>query len=86
MGILTFIFGIIVLVVGIAIVAVIIAGVVIGVAIGIVLLMFTAVIKGLEQSYYWYAGEPFEIIWIIGGIIALPIMFQAIKAINKELG
>lgn len=84
MGILTFIFGIIVLVVGIVIVAVILAGAAIAVTIGIVLLMFTAVIKGLEQSYYWYAGEPFEIIWIIGGIIALLIMFQAIKKLGQQ--
>lgn len=64
MGILTFIFWIIVLLV--AIYAVVAAS-----AIALVVLMFAAIIKGIEQGYHAYIGEPFEVIWIIGGIIAL---------------
>lgn len=64
MGILTFIFWIIVLLV--AIYAVVAAS-----AIAIVVLMFAAIIKGIEQGYHAYMGEPFEVIWIIGGVIAL---------------
>lgn len=64
MGILTFIFWIIVLV--LAIWAVIAFGLV-----ALIVLMFAAIIKGIEQGYHAYMGEPFEVIWIIGGIIAL---------------
>ena len=64
MGVLTFIFWIIVLLV--AIYAVVAAS-----AIALVVLMFAAIIKGIEQGYHAYIGEPFEVIWIIGGIIAL---------------
>ncbi|STO97495.1 hypothetical protein [Helicobacter canis] len=70
MGILTFIFWIIVLML------VIWAGGAL-MAIGLVVLMFAAIIKGLEQGYHWYIGEPFEVIWIIGGGIALLFLLYA---------
>lgn len=71
MGVLTFVFGIIVLVL-------VIRAVNFGLAAALVVLMFAAIIKGIEQGYHAYMGEPFEVIWIIGGAIALPIMLWAL--------
>ena len=70
-GVLTFVFGIIVLVLVIR--AVITFGLV-----ALIVLMCAAIIKGIEQGYHAYMGEPFEVIWIIGGVIALPIMLWAL--------
>lgn len=72
MGVLTFIFWIIVLLV--AIYAVVAAAS----AIALVVLMFAAIIKDIEQGYHAYIGEPFEVIWIIGGVIALPFIIYAL--------
>lgn len=69
MGVLTFIFWIIVLLVAIYAAAS---------AIALVVLMFAAIIKDIEQGYHAYIGEPFEVIWIIGGVIALPFIIYAL--------
>lgn len=71
MGVLTFVFGIIVLVL-------VIRAVNFGLAAALVVLMFAAIIKGIEQGYHAYMGEPFEVIWIIGGVIALPFIIYAL--------
>lgn len=71
MGVLTFVFGIIVLVL-------VIRAVNFGLTAALVVLMFAAIIKGIEQGYHAYMGEPFEVIWIIGGVIALPFIIYAL--------
>lgn len=71
MGVLTFVFGIIVLVL-------VIRAVNFGLAAALVVLMCAAIIKGIEQGYHAYMGEPFEVIWIIGGVIALPFIIYAL--------
>ena len=71
MGILTFIFGIIVLILAIYAFKFVLAA-------ALIVLMFAAIIKGIEQGYHAYMGEPFEVIWIIGGVIALPFIIYAL--------
>ncbi len=74
---LWFLFGIIIIIVGLVVAY-------FGIIIGVVVLAFAAVIKGIEQAYYWYIGEPFEIIWIIGGVIALLLVIVGMLSENKE--
>lgn len=53
-------------------------------AVAILVLPFLAFVKGLEQAYYWYAGEPFQILWVICGVISVPLMIAIIAGIKNS--
>lgn len=53
-------------------------------AVAILVLPFIAFVKGLEQAYYWYAGEPFQILWVICGVISVPLMIAIIAGIKNS--
>ena len=55
-----------------------------GTAVAILVLPFIAFVKGLEQAYYWYAGEPFQILWVICGVISVPIIIVIIAGIKNS--
>lgn len=72
------------LIVFIVVLALLIAAVGAGTAVAILVLPFIAFVKGLEQAYYWYAGEPFQILWVICGVISVPLMIAIIAGIKNS--
>lgn len=72
------------LIVFFVVLALLIAAVGASAAVAILVLPFVAFVKGLEQAYYWYAGEPFQILWVICGVISVPIMIVIIAGIKNN--
>ncbi|WP_104746990.1 hypothetical protein [Helicobacter bilis] len=72
------------LIVFFVVLALLIAALGAGTAVAILVLPFLAFVKGLEQAYYWYAGEPFQILWVICGVISVPIIIVIIVGIKNN--
>ena len=72
------------LIVFFVVLALLIAAVGASAAVAILVLPFVAFVKGLEQAYYWYAGEPFQILWVICGVIFVPLMIAIIAGIKNS--
>lgn len=72
------------LIVFFVVLALLIAALGVGTAVAILVLPFLAFVKGLEQAYYWYAGEPFQILWVTCGVISVPLMITIIVGIKNS--